>query len=80
MLSYSYRCLFPPEASQNFCMQCQKYGIFKTQKIGTFGVPNRIVRDTRTLHFKTHKPKTVPGNPAGMESLFVMVELNVEDK
>jgi hypothetical protein len=44
---------------------------YDLEKPGTFGVPNRILRDIRAELFKTHKTRTVPGKVGRMESLRV---------
>jgi hypothetical protein len=61
---------FPlPWKSQNIRMHCQKCRTYGPKKSGKFCVLKRILRDTETEGFKTHKSGTVPEKPWQMASL-----------
>jgi hypothetical protein len=70
-LSYCYRCFLPPWGSQSIRTFVRNVLFPWLETPSTFGVPNRILQDTRTELFNAHKTGTGPVRPGRMGSLLI---------
>ena len=69
---------FSPDVGKSKCSSATSYSyISGLEKLGAFGIPNWILRDTKKEHFKSHKTVTVLGKSRQMG--FLQSELLVHN-
>jgi hypothetical protein len=72
--SYIFSCIVGK--SRFLCTHWQKRIFLRSGKFGTFGTPNRILRDAGAKFVKFHKTGTVPAKSGRMGSIAKGTELN----